>query len=201
MSTELTTPPPLEELRYDLVPIAVRLADEGVPLYAIARVLKSPAEYVRAALYVAKGEGKILEMPREDWPPNSLRANRDPMQGKKMGDEDIVFNCVRLFKVTRQQASLLSVLIRRNEVSKDMMHQIIEQSRGPNKDDPTDPKMVDVIICKLRGKFKPHKIIIHTLWGAGYYLDDTSRSIIEELLGQRSATGDAAAATGLSYSG
>ena len=185
MSTELTTPPPLEELRYDLVPIAVRLADEGVPLYAIARVLKSPAEYVRAALYVAKGEGKILEMPREDWPPNSLRANRDPTQGKKMGDEDIVFNCVRLFKVTRQQASLLSVLIRRNEVSKDMMHQIIEQSRGPNKDDPTDPKMVDVVICNLRKRMKktPLKDTIETMWGCGYFMKPENRKRALELLG------------------
>ena len=74
MSTDPTHNLPVDELRADFVPIAVRLADEGVPLYAIARVLKSPAEYVREALYVAKGEGKILEMPREDWPPNSLRA-------------------------------------------------------------------------------------------------------------------------------
>lgn len=185
MSNEITAPPAPEELRYDLVPIAVRLADEGVPLYAIARSLKAPAEHVREALYAAKGEGKLIEMPREDWPPNSLRNNRDPMQGKKMGDEDIVFNCVRLFHVTRQQASLLSVLIRRNEVSKDMMHQIIENSRGPDKDEQTDPKMVDVVICNLRKRMKktPLKDTIETMWGCGYFMKPENRKKALELLG------------------
>jgi hypothetical protein len=186
MSTEVTAPPAPTKLRYDLAPIAVRLADEGVPLYAIARALRSPSALVREALYEAKGEGKIVDMPREDWPPNSLRATRDPMQGRKMGDEDIVFNCVRLFKVTRQQGSLLSVLIRRNEVSKDMMHQIIEQSRGPDKDEPTDPKMVDVVICNLRKRLKktPLMGVIETMWGCGYFMKPENRKKALELLGE-----------------
>lgn len=188
MSTELTpTPDPryADELRYDLIPIAVRLADEGVPLCAISRSLKAPSEHVREALYIAKEEGKIVSMPREDWPPNSLRATRDPMQGKKMDDEDIVFNCVRLFKVTRQQASLLSVMIRRNEVSKDTMHQIIENSRGSTKDDQTDPKMVDVVICNLRKRLKktPLKDVIQTMWGCGYFMKPEDRQRALDLLG------------------
>jgi hypothetical protein len=185
MSLEPVPDPRSEtELRYDLVPIAIRLADEGVPLYAIGRSFKVSSELIREALYVAKEEGRIIDMPREDWPPNSLRANRDPMQSKKMDDEDIVFNCVRLFKVTRQQASLLSVLIRRNEVSKDMMHQIIEKCRPPNKDDQTDPKMVDVVICNLRKRIKKTGLKIETMWGCGYFMKPEMRTKALELLGE-----------------
>jgi hypothetical protein len=186
MSSNLvpTTAPEPDTLRYDLVPIAVRLADEGVPLCAIGRSFKVPSEQVRDALYSAKELGQLIDMPREDWPPNSLRNTRDPMQGRKMDDEDIVLNCVRLFKVTRQQAFLLSVLIRRNEVSKETMHQIIEQSRGPDKDNQTDPKMVDVVICNLRKKLKKTPLKIETMWGCGYFMKPDMRKLALELLGE-----------------
>jgi DNA-binding response OmpR family regulator len=105
--------------------------------------------------------------------------------GRKMDDEDIVFNCVRLFKVTRQQASLLSVLIRRNEVSKDMMHQIIEKCRAPNKGDQTDPKMVDVVICNLRKRLRDHGtgLKIETMWGCGYFMKPDMRTRALEMIG------------------
>ena len=184
MSTDLDPIFPDDELRADFVPIAVRLADEGVPLCAISRSLRAPSDYVRVALHAAKEEGKIIDLPREDWPPNSLRATRDPVAGRKMDDEDIVFNCVRLFKVTRQQASLLSVLIRRNEVSKDMMHQIIEKCRAPNKGDQTDPKMVDVVICNLRKRLKKTGLKIETMWGCGYFMKPDMRTRALELIGE-----------------
>ena len=187
MSTDLVHPlDPRrdEQLRYDLVPIAIHLADEGVPLCAISRSFKVPSDLVREALHYAKDEGKIIDLPREDWPPNSLRNTRDPVANRKMDDEDIVFNCVRLFKVTRQQASLLSVLIRRNEVSKDMMHQIIEKCRAPNKGDQTDPKMVDVVICNLRKRLKKTGLKIETMWGCGYFMKPDMRTRALELIGE-----------------
>jgi len=185
MSAEQTTIQRVDdELRAEFVPVAVRLADEGVPLYAIARSLRAPSDLVRVALHAAKDEGKIVDLPREDWPPNSLRNTRDPVANRKMDDEDTVFNCVRLFKVTRQQASLLSVLIRRNEVSKDMMHQIIEKCRAPNKGDQTDPKMVDVVICNLRKRLKPTGLKIETMWGCGYFMKPDMRARALELIGE-----------------
>ncbi len=182
MSDIAPTPYP-DDLPAALVPIATRLADEGVPLAAISRALKAPSDQVREALHLAKADGYIVAMPREDWPPNSLRDNRDPVPGRKMDDDDITRNCVRVFKVTHQQASLLSVLIRRNEVSKGMMHQIIEKARGSNKDDQTDPKMVDVVICNLRKRLKGTPLKIETMWGCGYFMKPENRKLALELIG------------------
>ena len=195
--------PPLEQ---PYAAIASRLAIEGVPIRAIARALARSSEDVRDTLRYHLDIGIITEMTKEDWAPAGRRADRLPSFLKHEAEPSLVLGLQHLFKLTPLEASFMLVFLKRDEVDKGTLHYVIETQRALRKSRPdatetTDPKMVDVIICKLRGKFKPHKIIIHTLWGAGYYLDDTSRSIIEELLGQRSATGDAAAATGLSYSG
>ena len=47
-------------------PIAVRLANEGVPVRAIARSLLHPSENVRLAIQEAIDVGTITSMPRDD---------------------------------------------------------------------------------------------------------------------------------------
>jgi len=36
--------------------------------------------------------------------------------------------------------------------------------------DEAQPKIVDVFVCKIRRKLRPHGVKIETLWGRGYYL-------------------------------
>ena len=59
----------METTLYTPALLAARLADEGVPICAIARALKIPSDDVRETLQDALGEGVIVEYPREDWPP------------------------------------------------------------------------------------------------------------------------------------
>ena len=61
----LTTPP---------IDLAIRLADEGVPLRAIARATAIPSEQLRDELYSAKINGLLIELPSEDWPPRAPSA-------------------------------------------------------------------------------------------------------------------------------
>jgi hypothetical protein len=159
----------------------VRMANEGVPLRAIARVTKQASEDVRSVLYSAKSTGLIVDIPRDDWPAGALGDRHKTDFPPKLDDEEVIYNCIRLFKVTRLQACLLAVLLKRNEVSKDTMHKIIEARRKPNKEE-TDPKMVDVVICHLRKRLKPFKITITTLWACGYFCDIEHRKKAMRLL-------------------
>jgi hypothetical protein len=54
-------------------------------------------------------------------------------------------------------------------------------------DDWATPKILDVIMCKMRSKLKPHGITVETVWGRGYRLSRKARERIAEL----GAPGDA----------
>ena len=170
-----------EILSPELDVIAVRFADEGVPLRAIARAIKRPTDAVRLAVETAVYQGKIVAVPRDDWPIGTPRDSRFPSVARayKIDDESLVFGCKRLFGVTRLQASLLAVLLNRSEVSRDTLHQIIE-SRRPSGKEETNPKMVDVVIWNLRKRLKPFNHTIKTLWACGYYMEPAQRREILE---------------------
>jgi hypothetical protein len=174
-----------EILPIELVPYAERFADEGVPIRAMARAFKQTTDAVRETVQEAIAGGRIVQMPKDDWPVGESRGDRTPtfIRQNRMDDESLIFSCIRLFHVTRLQASLLAVLIVRNEVSKDTMHQIIESRRPPGKEE-TDPKMVDVVICHLRKRLKPFSLKINTLWACGYYMEPQQRKTILEMVNQ-----------------
>lgn len=151
--------------------VAIRLADEGIPVRAIARSLKVPSGDVYEALRDAMLQGQLLEMPKDDWPIGSTRGSRSAFNGTPLENEEALhFACSRCFKATRLEAAILAVLLKRNEVTKQQLHLVIEQMRPGDNRDPTDPKMVDVIICHLRKKLKAPDITIKTAWGIGYFI-------------------------------
>lgn len=171
----------IPHLPAELVPIAIRFADEGIPINVIARGLRQPAENVRESLFDALHSGAIVEMPRPDWPPTSKRADRVPTTfEQRISDDDLFNRCMRVFKVTRLQATVLSVLLKRDHAEKETLHNAIERRRfnrqsKPHNMEATDPKMVDVVICVLRKKLKPLGVTIKTAWGSGYYMDTADR--------------------------
>jgi hypothetical protein len=174
---------PDEEIPEALVPICERLADEGVPIRATARALRQSTDAVRETVQYAMRTGRIAYYPKDDWPPGAHRDTRTPhwVKDNNVLEQELVFACVRLFKVTKLQGALLAVLINRTEVTKDTMHQVIESRRSSLKEE-TDPKMVDVVICHLRKRLKPFTLTIHTLWARGYYIEPAQRKHILNLL-------------------
>src|SRR6185369_172372 len=154
----------------DLVP---RLADEGIPVAAIARATRQPRDKINEHIQDAIDKGIICEAPSSDWPPGVPRSQRTavaPQKKRGLVDDDVVMKCIRFFRVTQLQACFIAVLIVRDEVSKETFHHVIEQQRG-NPDDETDLKMVDVIMCNLRKKLRPFGIEIETIWSKGYCLN------------------------------
>lgn len=170
--------------------IVIRLADEGIPVNVLARGFKFPSELVRSTLVDALASGTLIDMPPPDWPPTAKRGDRVPNgNGKKVEDEELMINCMKVFKVTQLQACLLSVLIRREEAPKETLHNAIEHRRmkramKPQNLEETDPKMVDVVVCHLRKKLKPFKLEIKTLWSRGYYMDKQHRDLALQIVTQ-----------------
>lgn len=162
--------------------VAVRLADEGIPVRAIARATHLPSDQVYEALRDAIAQGLIVEMPRDDWPAGTSRSSRSPISGTHLdNDERLKCACTRYFKASPLEAAMLALILKRDEVTKEQLHTVIEQGRGPGRE-PTEIKMVDVMICKLRKKLTSHDIEIKTMWGLGYFMTRQSRDRAVALL-------------------
>lgn len=163
--------------------VAIRLADEGIPVRAIARSIRMPSEDLYDILRTAIELGKIVELPKDDWPVGSARAQRACIAGTILeNDETLAFACSRFFKSTRQQSAVLAVMLKRNEITKAQIHQILEQNRPTEGREATDPKLVDVVVCHLRKKLKPHNVEIETIWGTGYLIPPKGRELAVRLL-------------------
>ncbi len=168
-----------------------RLAHEGVPVRAIARVFEIAFADIYEALQEALAVGQIIEIPKVDWPPLQDRGSRRQMFGGEIPLPDMLLAFQRILHLTPLEANFLALLLRRDEVDKDTLHGVVEQQREqrqhrPDKPEPTDKKIVDVIICKLRKKL-PTGVEIVTLWGRGYYIDEAGRRRAKEIInGQES---------------
>jgi hypothetical protein len=176
--------PPLTK-PFDL--IAANLANEGVPVMAIARSLNKSFMDVRGTLTYFIELGTITDMPQNDWPATARRADRLPLFISKESEKSQLITIQRALKLTRLQASFMLVLLKRDEADKDVLHYVIESQRSlrrsrPDNPETTDPKMVDVVICNLRKRLKPFGFTIATVWGLGYFLPDETRTRIEDLL-------------------
>lgn len=147
--------------------VAVRLADEGVPVRAISRSLMLSTEEVREVLEGAGERGMILSIPRDDWPPGTRRDERSPDTiPLEFEDEHMTMLVMRTFAVTSSMAKIFVALLRRPEMTKPALHLTLQRD---DADDPTEVKIVDVFICKLRKKL-PTGIEIKTQWGRGYFI-------------------------------
>ena len=170
-----------------LTPIACRLAVEGVPVAAIARALLQPSDIVRETLEIGLADGRISEMPHSDWPATARRADRLPSSIAKEDDAALMVSCMRAFQLTKLMAGFMLVLLKRDEADKTTLHHVIESQRAerstrPNDLEATDPKMVDVIICKLRQRLKVHGVIVETLWGHGYFISSANKTLATSLI-------------------
>lgn len=171
--------------------IAGRMANERIPVNVIARCLAAPAESVRNALETALHCGVIVEMPRADWPPTGKLSDHIPTRPPVPSDENIIFALRKLIKLTPLEANFLSVLMKFDEADKSKLHMVIENQRsqragGPSKMEQTDPKMVDVMICKLRKRLETFDpgLKIKTMWGSGYYIEEAVRRRLLDYVSQ-----------------
>jgi DNA-binding response OmpR family regulator len=83
----------------------------------------------------------------------------------------------RIWGLTAREADVLGILLRRQVMSQT---QLFEAIWGGDSDRET--KNVEVAICKLRAKLRPHGITIRTEHGVGYYLPPDSKAAARALI-------------------
>jgi DNA-binding winged helix-turn-helix (wHTH) protein len=160
--------------------VAVRLADEGVPIAAICRATRVPQREVRDVLAEALQLGRILSIPRDDWPAGTRREERVPDAiPLTLARDDICIAAQRTFRLTQTQSILFTVLMRRPQVMRQALHACIQR---PERSEQTDMKNLDVQIYHMRRKLGRHGIDIITLWGSGYYIAPESKRKAVELM-------------------
>lgn len=173
--------------------LITKLADEGVPVRAIARAVELPSEEIRRVLNAAAEVGEIVEKPQDDWPADSGRMSRRPAYTPPHAHADYVkFQSMRVFKLTPAEARIFAVLLRNLHASKEVLHNAHEDERHRPGRNPmtesTDKKIIDVLICKIRTKVtKPFGVEIATAWGSGYEITPDNRKRAYELLGYSDA--------------
>lgn len=173
----------------DQISTAVGLADEGIPVFAIARAMHIPSDEVYELLRDAIAAGTITEMPKDDWPPGSTRSQRSMLSNTALDNEETLqLACSRFFRVTKQEAGVVAMLLRRKEATKEQLHLVVDQQRPGNHRGATDQKIVDVLICKIRKKMiaatppGEEPLRIETLWSVGYLINRETRTRIVTLL-------------------
>src|SRR5712671_6455971 len=97
------------------IDLVVRLADEGVPLRAIARATRIPSADLRERLTEAKLDGRLVAIPHDDWPAGFPRDQRALQLSRLALDQrDALMLAVRqLFNLTPTEVRLLLALIQR----------------------------------------------------------------------------------------
>ncbi len=82
------------------------------------------------------------------------------------------------WKLRRQEVTLLGALIASGDA---VLTRAAMMSALYGSDDWATPKIIDVIMCKMRTKLKPHGITVETVWGRGYRLSHAARERISAI--------------------
>lgn len=150
--------------------IAVRLADEGVPLRAIARAVNLPSTSIYETLIEAKMDGRLLDLPRDDWPPGCPRDQR-ALQLSRLASENrevLLIAVQRLFRLTQTQGKLMLLLVQ---------HELVPRERVG-----ISGNSVDVHISYIRRNLPEFGLKIITLWGYGYQFSQQDRHTARDLI-------------------
>jgi len=150
--------------------IAIRLADEGVPLRAIARAIKLSSDIVRERLRIPQAAGKLLDLPRDDWPPGFPRDQRALQLSRLVSENrDRLFVAMQeVFHLTPTEISLLLVLLQYPTL---LRERLAGTMTGVS---------IGVHICSIRKRLEPFGIKVSTLWGYGYqFLPEDRRKLMD----------------------
>jgi hypothetical protein len=148
--------------------VAIRLADEGVPLCAIARATQIPSDELREQLQAARERGQLLNLPAHDWPPHDAKPRQ--VLAEDRDRQTVVIRTI--CGATKSEASLLLDLLRTDSICK---------SRYPS------PGAIDVHIFHLRQRLAPHDIAIISVHGHGYRLSGEDRTRLQVMIEQARA--------------
>jgi DNA-binding response OmpR family regulator len=155
--------------------IAIRMANEGVPLRVIARVTQQPSADVRVQLETARARGYLIEIPCEDWPAGYPREHR-LLELARLEERNrrVVQTAVRaVFNLAPVEVPMLLLLLANDEVPR---HRLVAACRRESEEAGTDSALtVTANMYRLRGRLKPFGLSIKMLYGYGYSMPAAHR--------------------------
>jgi DNA-binding response OmpR family regulator len=165
--------------------LTVRLADEGVPLRAIARATHISSSDLRELLLDAQADGRLLALPHDDWPAGFPRDQRSLQISRLVTENRQAVNLMikQLFGLRPGESQAFVKLVEHEHVSREVLHTSLARTSDPA----SDIKLVDVSICRMRKQLAPFAIVIETIWGYGYCLNADNRRRAMDLILQRVA--------------
>ena len=160
--------------------IAVRLADEGVPLRRLPAPCRTPSSDLREQLHEALSDGRLLELPSMTGRPGCPKDQR-ALQISRMVRENreaLHLVAMQLFSLTPSGARVLVKLLETEHASREALHVALVATSDPA----SDIKIVDVAICSLRKRLEKFGIEIVTLWAYGFQLSSEHRRRAMDLI-------------------
>jgi DNA-binding response OmpR family regulator len=135
---------------------------------------------LREQLHEALSDGRLLELPCDDWPPGCPKDQR-ALQISRMVRENreaLHLAAMRLFSLPPSGARVLVKLLETERTSREVLHVALSRTSDPV----SEIKIVDVAICSMRKRLKKFGIEIVTLWGYGFQLSSEHRRRAMDLI-------------------
>ena len=142
--------------------IAMRLADEGVPVAAIARALQLPSTEVSLLIREQIEDGRLVEMPAPDWRPGSGRKDR----GADLGLAPDTMQGVALqitLRLSPAQAAFLLLLLSRDVATIQGLHLAVASTSWRGSD-----CHVRVVAHQVRRRLRPFGFDFAAVPSVGY---------------------------------
>lgn len=111
---------------------------------------------------------------------DELRARIDELEEALFASPKIPFE----WGLTSSEARLVGCMLSRPLMTKDTAMAVLYRNDGK---DEAVLKIVDVYICKARKKLTRFGIEIKTVWGQGYYIEESVRRRLVAIGGERAA--------------
>lgn len=139
--------------------IAVRLANEGVPVRAIARAVQAPSADIRVHLESARAHGDLIDIPCDDWPAGYPREQRLLQLSRLVTHNKPALQMAlrSIFKLAPVQVPILLLLLSNDEVAR---HRLIAAGTAS----------LTVNLCRLRRQLSTFGLKIETMYGYGYFM-------------------------------
>lgn len=159
-------------------------ARQGIALTTIARAMALPVNRVEFMCQRAHQNGELQMIPPISPTDtrgalmsevSNLRVQLDDAQAfiRELSNQDYVETFVGVARMTRSEAKVAATIAKQGRATKAAIYHVLYG--GFDDDHLREPKIVDVLVCKVRKKLKLHGIEIDTVWGVGYSM--TSEAI------------------------
>ena len=154
--------------------LVIRLADEGVPIAAIARVTHRSSEDVELIVRGGIASGLIQIMPAPDWPAGSRVEKRWPtVPAIDVGAINELGMVLRVkLDVTTTEARFLAALLLNERASRSLLMSVSISGRA------LSDKAVDVFATRVRKKVRLFDSNVECIWGEGYFIPEEGRTAI-----------------------